>query len=159
MVGMLIGASGHFFKEPGSLGSMVMRDNNLNLIINPRYVDSTGNRVEPFSGPVAILTDEVTASASEVFAGGMQDLGRARIFGRTSAGQALPAVFDKLPNGDALYHPVADFIPPKGRRFEGRGVVPDVEVPLERRALLQGIDTSMDRAVEWIVQESGQKGK
>ena len=152
MVGMLIGAAGHFFKEQGSLGSMVMRDNYLSLFINPRLVDGTGKRVEPFSGPVAILVDEITASASEVFAGGMQDLGRARIFGRTTAGQALPAVFDQLPNGDALYHPVADFIPPKGTRFEGRGVVPDVEIPLDRDALLQKRDPVFDKATDWIVQ-------
>ena len=49
----------------------------------------------------------MTGSASECFAGGMQALGRARVFGQTSMGQALPAFFDKLPNGDVLIHATA----------------------------------------------------
>jgi carboxyl-terminal processing protease len=153
MVGMLIGVTGHFFKEAGSLGSMVMRDNNLKLLINPRLVNGAGKRVEPFSGPVAILVDEITASASEVFAGGMQDLERAKVFGRRTSGQALPAIFDRLPNGDAFYHPVADFIPPKGTRLEGRGVIPDFEVPIDRRALLENRDPVLEKAIDWIVQQ------
>jgi carboxyl-terminal processing protease len=156
LVGMLVGVSGYFFKEPGSLGKMVMRDNELNLPINPRFADAAGNRVEPFSGPVAILIDGVTASASEVFAGAMQDLGRARIFGQTSSGQALPALLDELPNGDAFYHPIADFISSNGHRFEGGGVVPDVEVPLSREALLKGRDETLASALAWI-QSKNQK--
>lgn len=154
LVGMLIGSSGHFFKKPGYLGTMVMRDNQLKLIINPRLVDSSGKLVEPFARPVAILVDEITASASEVFAGGMQDLGRARIFGRTSSGQALPAIMEDLPNGDALYHPIADFVAPSGTRFEGRGVVPDQVVPLNRNALLQGRDPVVEAATAWILKAS-----
>jgi len=132
---------------------MVMRDNNLKLLINPRLVNGAGKRVEPFSGPVAILVDEITASASEVFAGGMQDLERAKVFGRRTSGQALPAIFDRLPNGDAFYHPVADFIPPKGTRLEGRGVIPDFEVPIDRRALLENRDPVLEKAIDWIVQQ------
>ena len=46
----------------------------------------------------------MSGSASECFAGGMQSIGRARVFGQTSMGQALPALFDRLPNGDVLIH-------------------------------------------------------
>ena len=120
------------------------------LPANPRFVDSSGKRVQPFDRPVAILVDEITASASEVFTGGLQEHGRVRVFGRTTAGQALPAVYNKLPNGDALYHPVADFITGKGVRFEGRGVIPDEMVPLDRKVLLSGRDPVLERALQWI---------
>jgi carboxyl-terminal processing protease len=150
MVGMIIGVAGHFMREPASLGAIIARDNTLQLPGNPRFVDSNGRRVEPFAGPVAVLVDEITASASEVFTGGLQELGRVHVFGRVTAGQALPAIYDELPNGDAFYHPIADFITPKGTRFEGRGVIPDEEVPLDRRALLMGKDPALARAVEWI---------
>ena len=56
----------------------------------------------PFAWPVAVLTDELSASASEVFTGGMRALHRVRVFGDTSLGAVLPAVWDKLPNGDVL---------------------------------------------------------
>lgn len=150
MVGMIIGVSGHFTREPIVLGTMIDRVNKLRLPANPRWVDSSGKRVEPYAGPVAILVDEITASASEVFAGGLQEHGRVRVFGRTTAGQALPALYDRLPNGDTLYRPIADFITPKGVRFEGRGVVPDESVPLNRNALLAGRDLALERALAWI---------
>ena len=67
----------------------------------------------------------MSGSASECFAGGMQSIGRARIFGQTSMGQALPALFDRLPNGDVLIHAYGDFVTANGTRLEGRGVIPD----------------------------------
>ena len=81
---------------------------------------------------MAILVDGMTGSASECFAGGLQSLGRARVFGQTSMGQALPALFDRLPNGDVLIHAWGDFVTGTGVRLEGRGVMPDEAVPLTR---------------------------
>ena len=101
---MLMGISGHFVTERKPLGVMKTRDSELQFFANPRLVSAAGERVEPFAGPVAILVDALTGSASECFAGGMQSIRRARVFGQTSMGQALPAVFDKLPNGDVLIH-------------------------------------------------------
>ena len=78
---------------------------------------------------MAILVDAMSGSATECFAGGMQSIGRARVFGQTSMGQALPALFDQLPNGDVLIHAYGDFVTADGTRLEGRGVVPDEMVP------------------------------
>ena len=147
---MLMGISGHFVAERKSLGVMKTRDSELRFFANPRMVSAAGERVEPFAGPLAILVDAMTGSASECFAGGMQSIKRARVFGQTSMGQALPAVFDKLPNGDVLIHAYADFVTADGTRLEGRGVVPDVEVPLNREDLLAGKDAAMDRALQWL---------
>jgi carboxyl-terminal processing protease len=150
LAAMLMGISGHFVAERKSLGVMKTRDSELRFFANPRMVSAAGERVEPFAGPVAILVDAMTGSASECFAGGMQSIKRARVFGQTSMGQALPAVFDKLPNGDVLIHAYADFVTADGTRLEGRGVVPDVEVPLSREDLLAGKDAAMDRALQWV---------
>jgi carboxyl-terminal processing protease len=135
---------------------MVARDNTFQLPANPRFVGAAGQPVQPYAGPVAILVDEITASASEVFAGGMQELGRVRVFGRRTSGQALPALLDDLPNGDAFYHPISDFVTPKNVRFEGRGVIPDEEIPLTRADLLAGKDQDVAHALRWI---QSQKGK
>ena len=102
------------------------------------------------AGPVAILVDAMSGSATECFAGGMQSIGRARVFGQTSMGQALPALFDKLPNGDLLIHAYGDFVTADGTRLEGRGVVPDEMVPLRREDLLAGRDATLDAALAWI---------
>ena len=99
---MLMGVSGHFFDAPRSLGTLQTRDSELRLVANPRLVFDAGARVAPFAGRVAILVDDTSYSASEVFAGGMQAAGRARVFGVRTPGGALPALMRKLPNGDVL---------------------------------------------------------
>lgn len=154
MAAMLMGISGHFLTERKALGTMKTRDNELRFPANPRLVSAAGEPVTPYAGPLAILVDALTGSASECFAGGMQALGRARVFGQTSMGQALPAMFDRLPNGDVLIHAYGDFVTADGTRLEGRGVVPDEEVPLTRPELLAGRDATLERALQWIDREA-----
>ncbi len=150
VAGMVMGVSGHFFNEPVALGTMRSRGTELNFVANPRRVNTRAEPVQPFAGPVAILIDLLSVSTSEIFAGGMQALGRARIFGVNSAGQALPATTLRLPNGDVLMHVVADFTMPGGIRIEGRGIRPDDEEPLRRADLLAGTDAPLEAALRWI---------
>lgn len=151
--GMAMGMAGHFIDRGDTLGTMRMRSNTLQFVVNPRRVTASGERVTPFAGPLAILTDATTASTSEVFAGGLQRLGRARVFGAPSAGQALPAWMKPLPSGDVMVHAVADFTAPGGARLEGTGVVPDVAAPPTREALLAGRDPALEAALAWIAGE------
>lgn len=156
LAGMIMGVSGHFFGERTALGTMKSRGtvdgrpNELTFYANPRLSRPDGTRVTPFAGPVAILVDGLTGSASECFAGGMQAVGRARIFGETTMGQALPASFTRLPNGDTLLHAVADFVTAGGTRLEGRGVVPDEAVRVDAAALAGGRDPVLAAALAWI---------
>ena len=158
LAAMVMGIAGHFTANRDTLGVMKTKDSELRFNANPRLVDAAGHRVEPYAGPVAILVDGMTGSASECFAGGMQSLGRARVFGQTSMGQALPALFDKLPNGDVLIHAWGDFVTGTGVRIEGRGVVPDQPVALTRAALLAGRDATLDAALAWF-DSQGTPGK
>jgi len=148
--GMIMGVAGHFYGTSVDLGEMTLRDATLRFPVNPQRVTADGRSVEPFAGPVAILVDPMSASTSELFAAGLQATGRARIFGETTAGQALPAVVIPLPNGDRLMHVIADYTAPGGIRLEGRGVIPDVLAPPSRAALLQGEDTALMQALTWI---------
>jgi carboxyl-terminal processing protease len=150
LAAMIMGISGHFLAERKPLGIMKTRENELRFAANPRLVNAAGQRVEPFAGPVAILVDQMTGSASECFAGGLQSLGRARVFGQTSMGQALPAFFDKLPNGDVLIHATGDFVTADGTRLEGRGVIPDQPVQVTRGELLAGKDPTLAAALAWV---------
>jgi carboxyl-terminal processing protease len=150
LAAMIMGISGHFTPERKPLGVMKTRETTLSFFSNPRLVNGAGERVTPFGGRVAILVDGLSGSASECFAGGMQSIGRARVFGQRSMGQALPALFDKLPNGDVFIHAYGDFVTATGERLEGRGVVPDEEVPLRREDLLAGRDAVLDQALAWM---------
>jgi len=147
---MAPGFAGHFLDRADTLGVMRMRSGTLYFVANPRRVDTQARPVAPFAGPLAVLTDALTASTSEFFAGGLQQLGRAKVFGEPTAGQALPALAQKLPDGDVLMHAIADFGGPRGQRFEGLGVTPDVAAPPTRAALLAGRDPAMEAAAAWI---------
>ncbi len=147
---MAMGVAGHFFAEPKKLGTMITRDSTMNFLANPRRVNPAGELVEPFAGLLAVLVDETTASTSEMFAGGLQSLGRARIFGETTVGAVLPAMTTRLPNGDSMLHALGDFETSTGVRLEGTGVVPDQVVPLVRDELLAGRDATLESALAWI---------
>lgn len=151
LMGMISGVAGHVLAEPALLGTMRTRTTPpLTFKANPRLATTDGRRVTPFAGPVAILVDEQTASTSEIFAGALQSLGRARVFGRQTMGQALPASTRTLPNGDVLLHVVGDFVTSTGRSLEGAGVAPDEPIPLSIKALASGQDAVLEAALGWI---------
>jgi carboxyl-terminal processing protease len=152
---MMRGIAGHVLNEPVVLGRMQTRPAALEFKANPRRSRPDGRTVEPYAGPVAILVDELTGSTSECFTGALQDLGRARVFGRQTMGQALPAVTKLLPNGDTLMYVLGDFVTSSGRRLEGAGVLPDQVVPLDVRALAAGRDPVLDAALRWIDRQPG----
>jgi carboxyl-terminal processing protease len=153
VAGLVMGMSGHLLDTSAALGVMRSREATLTFRSNPRRVTARGERVQPYAGPVAVLVDEMSASTTEFFAAGLQELGRVRVFGARTSGQALPAQLTQLPNGDVLYHAVADFTTPKGMHMEKEGVVPDEPTPLTRAALLEGRDPALDAALAWIARQ------
>jgi carboxyl-terminal processing protease len=143
---MAMGMAGWFIDQPDQrLGTLYMRDATLKFVVNPR--------VYTFPGPLAILVDGTSASTSEILAGGLKDLGRARIFGTRTAAAALPSVFEMLPNGDGFQYAIANYISEGGKPLEGLGVTPDMEAPLTRQALLAGQDPALDAATHWITNQ------
>jgi len=140
---LAMGLGGRLVSRPNqSLGTMITRDTELRFVLSPQP--------SPYQGLVAVLIDGTSGSASEILAAGLQALGRARVFGRPSAGAALPSVFERLPNGDGFQYAIAGYTTADGRTLEGRGVEPDELVPLSREALLAGQDPVIEAAVDWI---------
>ncbi|MFT7485259.1 MAG: carboxyl-terminal processing protease [Candidatus Paceibacteria bacterium] len=143
---MAIRVAGHFFDQPTSLGTQVARRGNFEYTVGPRGI--------ALLGPLVILTDETTGSASEIFAGGMQALGRARVIGEASTGAALPARLTRLPSGDFLLHAIGDFLTADGESMEGGGVQPDQVLPVRRADLLAGVDAPLEAALDWIAEQA-----
>jgi carboxyl-terminal processing protease len=140
---MAMGAAGWFTRLTGQkLGVMTMRGATLNFVVSPRP--------NATDAPLAILVDECSASTTEIFAGGLQDLGRARIFGSRTAGAALPSAFSRLPNGDGFQYILANYVSEGGRPLEGLGVTPNETVEPTQKELLAGRDPALERAVAWI---------
>ncbi|HLF85312.1 MAG TPA: S41 family peptidase [Blastocatellia bacterium] len=143
---MAPGIAGVLGEKVTSLGTMTMRSGHNRFSVNPQP--------PAYLGPVVILTDGGSGSTSEIFAGGLQELGRAIVVGERTVGAALPSFFQKLPTGALFQFAIADFRTPKGMLIEGRGVAPDVEVKMNRRALLDGHDPQLDAAIEEITKRA-----
>ena len=150
--GLAMGVGGHFFEEPVSLGTMYNDFGEMQFNTNPQRLSPDGKLVKPLSTPLAIIIDEMSASTSEIFAGGMQSAERATIVGRRTPGMALPAVAEELPNGDILYHAIAEFERPDGRTVEGVGIAPDAPVLLEQAAFGTSCDPDVRTAVELMLE-------
>ncbi len=108
----------------------------------------TGKHV--YTGPLVVLIDASSYSGSEHFASGMQAVGRATIIGERSPGGATAANVAILPNDAVLVYPVAQLLTPDGTAVEGRGVIPDITVTLERGRLLAGVDAQLQAAIDHL---------
>lgn len=147
--GMSTGIAGVLEKEQTSLGTARMRSGHTNFAVFPQ--------AGAYLGPVVIITDGGSASTSEIFAGGMQELGRAVVVGERTTGAALPSIIQKLPTGALFQYAIGDFRTPRGTLIEGAGVAPDVEVKLTRSALLEGRDLQLEAAIEQIKRSKERK--
>ncbi|TGK15692.1 S41 family peptidase [Leptospira fluminis] len=78
--------------------------------------------------PMIVLINEGSASASEIFAGAMQDHGRAKILGTTSYGKGSVQFVYSLSHGMAVKLTVQKYYTPSGRSLHGKGIQPDVVV-------------------------------
>ena len=137
--------SSYLISEPDlDLGEQISRDSNLFLTIHPRPSTLI------YTGPVAILVDELSASTSEVVAGGLQELGRVTVFGQQTAGKALPSGIRELPNGDRLQYVLFDLKKTSGGRYEGAGVIPNYPVQRQQKEYAKGTDPELLAAMQWI---------
>jgi carboxyl-terminal processing protease len=106
-----------------------------------------------YEGPLVLLIDVACYSNCELHAAGLQATGRAVIAGERSPGSVTAMDALKLPNGATFLYPIVQISTPDGTVLEGHGVVPDIEVGLDRRLLLQGIDSQLEAAIKYIEQE------
>jgi carboxyl-terminal processing protease len=140
LLGMVGGLTGLLETSPTLLGTMQMRNGRIPLFGFPQSA--------PYSGPLVILVDGSTQSAGEMFAGGLQEAGRATVVGQKSAGNTLPSEIKKLPTGAIFQYGFANYETQSGYRLEGHGVVPDFTVELSRRSLLRGADPQLSAALQ-----------
>ncbi len=100
-----------------------------------------------YKGPLAILVNEGSGSGSELFAGVMQENGRAVVVGRRSCGCVLGiSEFKKVKGGGELAVSEYGYLSPRENSFEGTGVSPDKTVELTIRDLQARRDAALDEA-------------
>ena len=130
--------------------------------------DKYGNRDEYTSDaaclniPMVVLTDENSASASEIFAGALKDYKYATLVGKTTYGKGIVQNIIRLSNGDAMKITTAKYFTPNGNDIHKIGVEPDVEVDYEYSGPEEGdydkqYDSQFLKALEVMKEKLGQK--
>ena len=81
--------------------------------------------------PMAVLINENSASASEIFAGAIKDYGYGTLIGTTTFGKGIVQSIIPLEDGSALKVTMAKYFTPKGNYIHGVGISPDIELEYE----------------------------
>jgi len=110
---------------------------------------------DTFDKPLAVLINGNSASASEIFAGAIQDYGIGTIVGTTSFGKGIVQKVIPLTDGTAVKLTISKYYTPKGRNIHGTGIVPDVEVELAENLKQMATvplekDNQLQKAVEIV---------
>lgn len=100
--------------------------------------------------PIVILTDEGSASASELFAGALQDAGVAFIIGETTFGKGTVQTVQPLSNGGALRLTIARWLTPNRNWINDIGIIPNLEVPYDPATDGVEVDPQLDAAIAYI---------
>jgi carboxyl-terminal processing protease len=119
-------------------------------------VDDDPNPAIFYSGPMIVLVDRFSASASEIFAGAIQDYGRGLIVGQQTYGKgtvqnAHPlnyTIFGRKPDLGQLNVTIGKYYRITGESTQDRGVTPDIALPSLIDASEVG-ESTRDRALPW----------
>lgn len=122
--------------------SVQIRQADLNVYAEEKKIKS-----RYYSGPLIVLTNRMSASASEIFAGAMQDYKRAIIVGSTTFGKGTVQSLIPLPHGK-LKITESKFYRISGESTQHRGVVPDIELPDVYDSEDIG-ESALDNAMKW----------
>lgn len=105
--------------------------------------------------PIIILTNENTASASEILAGALKDLGKAKTVGTTTYGKGVIQQILKLNDGSGLKITIEEYQTPNRNKINKVGIEPDENVELPETVtnpliVKENEDTQLQKAIEML---------
>jgi carboxyl-terminal processing protease len=111
---------------------------------------------EEFNKPMVVLINGNSASASEIFAGAIQDYGIGTLVGTTSFGKGIVQSVIPLDDETAVKITVSKYYTPKGRNIHGTGIEPDVEVELkddlkQKVVIEKSEDNQLQKAIDVLM--------
>lgn len=102
--------------------------------------------------PMAVLVNGNSASASEIYAGAIQDHEAGTIVGTQTYGKGVVQQIFDLGDGTSVKLTIAKYFTPKGRSINGEGVTPDLEVEYEPDEKDPEADNQLEAAAEAVKQ-------
>ncbi len=102
--------------------------------------------------PMVVLINEGSASASEIVAGALQDLGRAKLVGVVSYGKGSVQTWNALSNDQgAVRVTVAKWLTPSGRTIHNMGLTPEVYVGMTEDDYNNDRDPQLEAAIDTLL--------
>ena len=117
---------------------------------NGKTDEITCDGTHEFKKPMAVLVNQYSASASEIFSGAVQDYGTAKIVGVTTYGKGVVQQLMDLGDGTCLKVTIAEYYTPNGRSINGKGVEPDVKVEYQYDEENPKADNQLDQALSTV---------
>lgn len=155
--------------NPGGLLTSVVKI--LDRILPPELLvyteDKYNKRVEEFAKdkkqvkvPMAVLINGNSASASEIFAGTLQDYKTATLVGTTSFGKGIVQSVYPFNDGSAVKLTISKYYTPNGRNIHKTGITPDVKVELDEELQKEVIipikkDNQLQKAISLLKKKIG----
>ncbi|MFH1175241.1 MAG: S41 family peptidase [bacterium] len=125
-------------------------------LVSEEYANGTKKEYEssnwnPTKLPMVILTNEGSASASEIVAGALRDNNGVKLIGKQTFGKGLVQEVKELKDNSSLKMTVARWLTPSGVCINEKGLSPDIEVDYTKEDFEAGIDPQMEKAKEEIM--------
>src|SRR3989338_382273 len=98
--------------------------------------------------PMVVLVNQVSASASEIFAGALKDHGKAKLIGEKTFGKGSVQEFLPLTTDTSLKITVAKWLTPNGYSISEGGLTPDFEIKPTKENIAAERDPVMEKAIE-----------
>ena len=111
-------------------------------------VDYTSQEGRLFEGELAVLVNENTASAAEIFAGAVQDHGIGKVIGTQTYGKGLVQKTFTLSDGSGIKFTTENYFTPLGNNINGTGITPDLPVEETKKE-----DAVLDAALSVLGEE------
>jgi carboxyl-terminal processing protease len=124
-------------------------------VAGPAFTGFNAKGAAAYTKPIVVLLDAGSASASELTAAALREMGNATIVGQTSCGCLLGFMgYLKLPGGAELAYSEVGFASQSGKRIEGEGVVPDIDVPITLDRIRSGRDFALEEAQRVLAEKT-----
>lgn len=117
---------------------------------NGKKEEYTSDEKHRLNLPMSVLVNGQSASASEIFAGAVQDYGKAEIIGTQTYGKGVVQNLFDLKDGTCVKLTTSEYFTPKGRNIDGKGITPDVKIEYKYNAKDPKADNQFDKAVSVV---------
>lgn len=117
---------------------------------NGKKEEYTSDEKHRLNLPMSVLVNGQSASASEIFAGAVQDYGKAEIIGTQTYGKGVVQNLFDLKDGTCVKLTTSEYFTPKGRNIDGKGITPNVKIEYKYNAKDPKADNQLDKAVSVV---------